>query len=508
MKRRTFLSAAAAAASLPAFSRFAYADKSDDTLRITWRDAIPDVDPYRNNLRTGLIVAFEAWDCLVYRDPHTFKIVPALATEWKWSDPTTLDFTLRDGVKFHNGDPLSVDDVVYTFDTILHDPKVMVPSNFAFIEGAQKLGANQVRFKMKHVFPAALEYFAMVLPIYPKAYREKVGPEGYSKAPIGTGPYKITNVNGTSEIDFERFDDYYKESPKGRPAIKYLKINEVLDSAGELTSFISGQADWIWQFNPDQFANLKELPDKTAIRAPSMRIGYLQMDAAGRTGANDPFKNEDVRKAVCYAIDRASMAKNLVQGGSQPIAAPCYPSQFGCEEKAAEPYPYDPAKAKALMKQAGFENGFSTTLTSYLLPSWNAAMQSYLRAVGINAEIQQLQVGADIQKVQSGQTPMNAGSWGSYSINDVSAILPYFFGGGAFDYARDAQVEKLLQEGGSVMNPADRQKDYAAAIKRISAEAYFLPLFTFVTYYAFDADLNFPAFPDELPRFYLCSWKK
>ena len=111
--------------------------------------------------------------------------------------------------------------MVYTFTTIMNDPKVSVPSNFAFIAGAEKLGDMKVRVKFKTVFPAALEYFAMSLPIYPKAYREKVGGEEYSKKPIGTGPYRITAVNGSSSIEFERFEDYYKDSPKGRPAIRY-----------------------------------------------------------------------------------------------------------------------------------------------------------------------------------------------------------------------------------------------------------------------------------------------
>ncbi len=505
MKRRTFLGAAAAA-SLPLGSS-ALAAKADDTLRVAWRDAVPDVDPYRNNLRTGLIVAHEAWDTLVHRDPHSFKIVSALATSWNWTDPTTLDFTLRDGVKFQNGDPFGVDDVVYTFESILHDPKVMVPSNFVFIEAAQKLNERQVRFKLKNVFPAALEYFAMVLPIYPKAYREKVGPEAYSKQPIGTGPYRITRVDGTSAIDFERFDGHYQGSPKGRPAIKYLKITEVLDAAGELTAFISGQADWIWQYNPDQFQSLQGFPGKTALRAGSMRIGYLQLDAAGRSGKDSPLTNQKVRQAIFQAIDRAAMARDLVQGDSHPIAAPCYPSQFGCDQKAAVEYGYDPAKAKQLLAEAGHANGFSTTLVSYLLPSWNAAMQSYMKAVGIKADIQQLQVGAVVQKVMAGQTPLNAGSWGSYSINDVSAVLPYFFGGGANDYARDPALEKLVQGGGSVTDPAERQKDYAEAIHRATEQAYWLPLFTFVTYYAFASGLNFEPFPDELPRFYLSSWK-
>src|SRR3981189_3796930 len=99
----------------------ALAQKSADTLRITWRDAIPDVDPYHNSQRTGMVVAFQAFDCLVYRDPVTMEIKPALATSWKQVDATTIDFTLREGGKFQTGDPFSADDVVYTLNDINPD---------------------------------------------------------------------------------------------------------------------------------------------------------------------------------------------------------------------------------------------------------------------------------------------------------------------------------------------------------------------------------------------------
>jgi peptide/nickel transport system substrate-binding protein len=503
MKRRTFLGSMAAGAVL---SRAAQAQKSRDTLRITWRDAVPDVDPYRNSLRTGLIVAHEAWDMLVYRDPATFKILPALATSWTMPDPQTIDFTLRPGVKFHNGDPFSADDVAYTFQTVMNDPKAAVPSNFAFIASAEKLEDLKVRIKMKTVFPAALEYFAMSLPIYPKAYREKVGPTAYSQKPVGTGPYRITAVNGSSSIEFERFDDYYKDSPKGRPPIKYLKINEVLDAAGELTAFMSGQADWIWQYNPDQFDTLKSLPGKTAIRAGSMRIGYMQFDAAGRTGKGNPLTNQKVRQAICHAIDRNAIAHDLMQGDSHPVDAPCFPTQFGCDAEAAVNYAYDPKRAKELMAEAGFPNGFSTTLVTYMLSAFGSAVQNYLKVIGINADIQQLQVGAEVAKVMAGETPINFGTWGSYSINDVSAILPYFFGGGPNDYARDPQVIEDVKQGGLVLNAGEREKHYSSAIKRITEQAYFLPIFTSVTQYAFAKNLKFTPYPDELPRFYLCNW--
>lgn len=503
MDRRSFLAAAAAAAALPAAAN---AQKAQDTLRVTWRDAVPDVDPYRNSLRTGLIVSHHAWDMLVYRDPETFKNVPALASAWTQTDPTTIDFTLRDGVAFHNGDPFGADDVVYTIKTILADPKVAVPSNFAFWSGAEKINDRQVRLTLKSPFPAALEYLAMLTPIYPKMYREKVGPEAYSKAPVGAGPYRITRVNGSASIEFERFENYYAGAPKPRPAIKYLKISEVLDAASELSSFIGGQADWIWNYNPDQFDNLKMLPGKTAIRAGSMRLYYLQMDAAGRSGAANPLTNVKVRQAISHAIDRNAIAHNLMQGDSHPVNAPCFPTQFGCDQAAATPYDYDPAKAKALLKDAGFPDGFATTLYTYVLPAFPAAVQSYLRAVGITLNIQQLQVGAEIEKVVAGQTPTNLGTWGSNSINDVSAVFPYFFGGGNNDYAHDEEVQKALLAGGAEPDPAKRQTHYTAAIRRVTEQAYWLPLFTSVTQYAFSKNLSFTPYPDELPRFYLAKW--
>src|SRR5258708_31557758 len=133
----------------------AAAQKWADTLRIPWRDAIPDVDPYYNSLRTGMVVAFQAFDCLIYRDPETMEMKPALATSWKQVDDTTIDFTLRQGVKFQNGDPFSADDVVYTINDIIHDKQVAIPSYFSFIAGAEKIDDYHVRLKLTGVYPAA-----------------------------------------------------------------------------------------------------------------------------------------------------------------------------------------------------------------------------------------------------------------------------------------------------------------------------------------------------------------
>ncbi|MDR3474422.1 MAG: ABC transporter substrate-binding protein [Devosia sp.] len=506
MRRSVWLSGAFLAAGLAAATPAA-AQKSADTLRITWRDAVPDITPYYNQLRTGLVISQQAWDSLVYRDPETFQIKPLVAESYKWADDKTLEFTLRPNVTFHNGDKLTADDVVYTVNSILTDKLVAVPSNYSFIDSAEKIDDLHVRVKLKRVFPAALEYMAMALPIMPQAYREKVGVEDYSKHPVGSGPYKITKVDGVTEIDFERYDGYYADSPKGKPAIRKMVIHEVPDSATEMAELLGGRADWVWKYSPDQFDAVGRMPTLQATRAESMRIGYLMLDAAGRTGANNPLTKEKVRQAIFYAIDRSTMAKQLVQGGSRPLDAPCYPTQFGCDAGAAIHYAYDPAKAKQLLTEAGYPNGFDTEITTYELPQWAGAMQGYLKAVGINAKLNTLQVGAVVQRSQAGQNQMEAGDWGSYSVNDASAVLPQYFGGGAFDYARDPDLEKLVEQGGSTVDPDQRRKAYSAAISMITEKAYWLPLYTYTTTYGYSKQLNFKPYPDELPRFFLSSWK-
>ncbi len=484
----------------------ASAQKSADTLRIAWRDAIPDVDPYYNQLRTGLVLAHQAWDTLIYRDPDTFQIKPLLATSWKQTDDTTWEFELRSGVTFHDGSPFTAADVVYTINTVLTDKQVAVPSNYAYLAGAEKIDDLHVRVKLKRIFPAALEYMSMTLPIWPKAYRERVGADAYSHAPVGTGPFRITKVDGVSEIDLERNEAYF-DGPKGHPAIAKLVIHEVADATTEITEILSGRADWIWQFNPDQFENISRVPALQAVRAESMRIGYLSLDAAGRTGADNPLTKLKVRQAIAHAIDRVTIARQLVQGGSRVLDAACYPTQFGCDQAVATKYEYDPALAKKLLAEAGYPDGFDVELVTYVLPQYSGAIQNYLKAVGVNARVSQLQVGAVVQRTIAGQNPMTAGTWGSYSVNDVSAILPLFFDGGPNDYARDPEVERLVAAGGATTDVDERRKAYAAALRRVSEQMYWLPLHTYVTTYAFSRQLNFKPFPDELPRFFLSSWK-
>ena len=496
LPRFAALALAAALAAAPA-----HAQKSADTLRVAWRSAIPDIDFYRNTLRTGLVVSQHVWDTLVYRDPETFQLKPLLATSWKYTDDTTLEFELRKGVAFHDGSAFSADDVVYTVNSVLNEQN-SVPSNYAFIDHAEKIDDLHVRIKLKHAFPAALEYFSMVLPIYPKAYRERAGND-FSKRPVGTGPYKAKEVDGTARIVLERNGAYF-DGPKGKPAINTILITEVANATDELTAIIGGQADWIWEFSPDQLDQLGRMSNIQVQTSESMRVVYMNLDAAGRSG-DTPLTKQKVRQAIMYAVDRQTLAKQFMPGG-RVLDAPCYPTQFGCDQAIAVKYNYDPAKAKALLAEAGLPEGFETEIVGYLLPQWQAAVQNYLGVAGIRAKVTQLPDSQVVQRSVEGRNPLEMGSWGSYSVNDASAFLPHFFAGGAQDYARDPELEKLVRHGDAAINPDQRREAYSAAIKRVTDQAYFMPLFTYVVPYAMSKELNFKANRDELPRFFTASW--
>ena len=276
----------------------------------------------------------------------------------------------------------------------------------------KKSTTTRLRIKFRHVFPAATEYLAMVLPILPKAYRERVGSAAYDKQPVGAGPYTITRIDGVNEIDLERFEGYYADSPKGRPAIGRLQIHEVPDVTVAQNQMINDQADWTWNLPPDAADRLGAMPDMQSTHAETMRINYLLFDAAGRTGADNPMTALKVRQAIAYAIDRKTMARDVMGGGSRVLDAPCFPTQFGCNSAAAVRYSYDPARAKALLAEAGYPNGFSTEVVSFLLPPFESAVQGYLKAVGIDARVTHLQAEAAVRRNLDGYRPVVSGELG------------------------------------------------------------------------------------------------
>jgi len=489
-------------------SQSAIANKDNDTLIFASNSWPENISPYHNNLREGVILGHLAWDTLIYRSPKDGKYLPMLATKWEWKDSTHLVFDLRKQVKFQNGDDFSADDVAFTFNYALTpEAKIVTLQNISWIKHVKKLSDYKVEFELKQPFPAALEYLAGPLPIYPEKYFKKVGLVGFNKAPIGTGPYKIVHVTNGSKVDMILNANYFKDSPIGMPKIGKLEFVLIPDSDTRLAQLMTGQVDWIWRVPSDQADQLKSLPSLTVLSSETMREGFITLNSQDVTEKDSPFKKRQVRQAINFALNRDGLAHELVRGGSRPLYTPCFPDQFGCDEKAAIKYPYNPEKAKQLLTEAGYPNGFSTDIYAYRDRDYAEAMIGDLRKVGIIAKLHFMNYSALRNEMRAGRVPMSFQTWGSYSINDASAIISVYFKGGSDDQDQDPQVKKWLEIADTSVDPMERKSNYSKAIKRISKQAYWAPAFSYSSNYAFTSDLKFHAYPDELPRFWEASWK-
>ena len=495
----------AIAAALPAGQ--AFANKADDELRVVWRTEAPLLDIYFSTVPEAISMSHLVWDRLVERDPATFAYKPGLATAWRWVDDTTLEFDLRHGVKFHDGSDFDAEDVVHTVSW-MQDPanKAMYRANVDWIDHVEKLDPFKLRFILKRPFPAALEYVAMPLAIYSRSYK---GPEDLSRHPVGTGPYKLVSSSQTKEYRFERFDGYFPGSIKGRPAIPKIDIRVVPDQAAEVAELLAGRADWIYQVPSDQVADLNRQPQIQAFGAEVLRVGFITLDAAGRSGAGNPMTKPEVRQALAYALDRDSIVSQLMQGAFRVVDTPCNPKNFGCDAAAAFHYTYDPAKAKALLAKAGYPDGFDLNLyTSTARPrEWSEAIQQNWTGVGVRTKVTMMPPQAVNEKVEREGVPAFYNDWGGFRINDASAFISNFFRGSADDLARDPEVIDWLKTADTSNDPAVRKENYAKAIRRVTEQGYIIPLNSFSINYAATKDLDFAGYRDEIPRFYLYSWK-
>ncbi|MDT7602035.1 MAG: peptide/nickel transport system substrate-binding protein, partial [Acidobacteriota bacterium] len=313
------------------------------------------------------------FNTLMKKDEH-FDYVPELASNAQTApDGLSVTFTLRDGVKFHNGKPLTSADVKYTFDKMLASDS---PKAASFYESGTSASAPQssnsnsstpapgaspaaarrlpfitaieapdprtVVFRLRKPW---LELFSNLIPI---GIIQEGTFETQEQQPVGTGPYKFVSRNAAQQfVDFAAFDDYWE----GAPTVKNLRVRVILDSGTQQAGLLSGEVDVAANtaLTPDTYVSLAKNPRLQVVQAPGANVQYLTMNTE-----NAPLNDARVRQAIAYAIDRQSIIKNLLQDQARVAHSMIPPESWAYSE--GKVYTYDPAQAKKLLDEAGLRD--------------------------------------------------------------------------------------------------------------------------------------------------------
>ncbi|WFE89886.1 ABC transporter substrate-binding protein [Roseibium porphyridii] len=483
----------------------AFAGKAENTLNVAFAAEPEPLDTYKIAGREGLILARHIYDGLLYKDLDTGEFKPALAESWEFTGPLTMEFDLRQGVKFHNGADFTADDVVSTLNKVI-GPEYGTRYSISvdWIESVEKLDDFKVRINMAKPFAGAVEMLADALPIYPHEFFEAEGSAGIARTPIGTGPYKLVEQEPGVRYVLERFSDHYTESPKGDASIDTIVVRAIPEMNTQYAELMAGDLDWIWRIPPDQASRLE---GRTQIlSAPIMRISYVGF-APDSLGGESPIAQQKVRQALIHATNRGAIVEAFAGGASKVLNTPCNPAQFGCTQDVVS-YDYDPEKAKSLLAEAGYGDGFELEMIFAAMPRPTAeAIAADLANVGVTLNLNEQQYAAGVGQWRKKEVPSFYSNWGSYGIGDVVFILSNFFGGGADDLVQDQELADWLNKADTASDRAEREDLYAKAVKRIAEQAYWMPMYNFNVNYGLSPDLSFTPHPDEFARWWQASWK-
>ena len=400
-RRRLLQGAALAPFILNALPAFAAGDSRPDfTVAVA---ALPaTLEPARELSNVGTRVTYSIFDTLIRRDflgtpdGGGSDLKPHLAKSWERKSPSELIVTLRQGVKFHNGDELTADDVAYTFrDGRLRGAKAQIPGGkpyFGILADCQAVDRYTVRFTTS-VPDVLLEqrlasWCAWI--VNKRAY-EEMGFEAYSRAPVATGPYKVVSHNQNDATVLEAFDDYFL----AKPTAKRVIFRAIPELAARVAGLVSGEFDLITTVPPDQVDIIKGYPDIDVRSVVLANAHVLVFDT------RDPvLADKRVRQALSNAIDRQKLVDTLWLGQAKVPASHNYP-EYGQMYVEGRKLPYDPEKSKALLKEAGYSGQkiVYRTQADYYTNALEAAqiLVEMWKAVGVNAELQVVETGAQMR---------------------------------------------------------------------------------------------------------------
>lgn len=375
-----------------AFPAMARAPQGEITLAVVNGFEITGGDPLTTRGGNAMLLKNLLYDSLVIKKADG-KIYPALATSWEIAkDWSYIKFVLNEKARFHNGDPVTAEDVKFTIERA-QKPELKFSYRAELerhISKVEVLGTHSVKIHLTGPFPAFFDRCAEYLGVVPKKYIEKVGDAGFASKPVGAGPFRAVKFQQDVFFTVEAVKDHYRQPPN----IKRLTYKVVPENSTRLAMLKTGEADIIQLF-AGHIPQVEKNPKLRIVWSKYTQLRTLvfcDLDHPDKAKTT-PFRKKKVRLAAAHAINKEVICKNVLRGSAEPwgmILAPYHP---GYDPKV-RPYAYDPKKAKALLAEAGYPNGFDTVLnTSVQFKLETQALASDLKKVGIRAKLNVLEHG-------------------------------------------------------------------------------------------------------------------
>ncbi len=416
------------------------------SLAPTWFD--PAETP---GIITPFMVLYAMQDAMAKPMPGK-ALAPSLAESWTAAeDGLSYDFVLREDVKFHNGDTVTADDVKFSFQRYRGTNHDVIAARVAAIETPDP---RHVNFKLKEPWPDFLTFYTTASGagwIVPKKYVEKVGDEGYKKAPIGAGPYKFVSFTPGVELVFEAFEQYWRKTP----SVKRLVFKSIPEEATRLAALKNGEIDLVYSIRGELAEELQRTPGLSLkpVDAPApFWVALLD-----QWDPKSPWYDERVRRAASLAIDRKSINQALTLGFSKLNGNAFVPDALEFYRQLSTPL-YDPAKAKQLLAEAGHASGFNAGEffcdSSY--SNVAEAILNNLGEVGIRATLRPIERAAFVksytEKKFKNIVLTGSGAFG----NAATRMATFAVKGGAYVYGSYPDIDELYDKQAIELDHAKR----------------------------------------------------
>ena len=468
-------------ASLLALAGAAEAQKAKDTGRVALNQPVRLIDALHNPNPESNLLDRVVMDSLLSYDTANRKVAPQLAESWKQIDDKTIELKLRDGVKFHDGQPMTIDDVMYTFSYVL-DPKVTFlfkDSRFDWLDKVEKIDSRTIRVVSKGVTATGLTRLTSTPPILPEHVHGKLETKGeFGRKPIGTGPYKVTTFDANS-IVLVKNADYNWGGTEPAAKIGKFEVTSIPDAQTQIAKLMVDELDLVFHLDFEQAKSLEANPKVKITTSPSISFSYIHFDAADRSGIH-VFKDKRVREALEMAIDREAMRKAFLpkEFYEKPaMEAMCHPWHIGCVSSEKNPK-YDPARAKALLAEAGLADGFDVELLTWGQSRPIAeAVAGDLRKIGVRATVDAGTVNVFQKKRGDGKAQIVLTLWDNGGGQpDVDNTTQFLFADSSRNYAGDPELVKWTDEGQKILDIKKREDIYRQLFDKVIRERYAMPL--------------------------------